>query len=130
MTPEELTIQAFMASPQKQRMLELLGTPKKRKKLVDLLDHLKGLDDRFASRIGPGSQNVEAMTAILEDAGAPAACFVMSSDSAIDGRELPLAEALEATLDSEYGTFLICKPGQLAYFHGEEVDERYLLRRS
>ena len=66
MTPEELTIQAFMASPQKQRMLELLGVPKKRKKLVDLLDHLKGLDERFASRISRGSQNVETITATLE----------------------------------------------------------------
>lgn len=111
-------------------MLGLLGMPKKRKKLVDLLDHLKGLDDRFATRLDPQSQNARAVTALLRDAGAPSTCFALSSDPDLDGRELPLGEAVETTFEGEYGTFLICIPGHLAYFQGEEVGERYLLRRS
>ena len=65
----------------------------------------------------------------LRDAGAPEKCWAMSSNPDIDGRAMQLDEALDETVGSTFGTLLICIPGHLAYFEGEEPGERYLLKR-
>lgn len=124
-----MTIQAFVSSPQKHRMLELLGSPKKRKKLVAMLNHFDALDERYASRIDPSTHTAEAVGTLLRGAGAPNLCVAMSSNPEIDDRELSLDEALAASIDGDYGTFLTCIPGRLAYYQGEGISRRFLLTR-
>jgi len=40
-----------------------------------------------------------------------------------------LAEAVEKVLGMGMGTFISCIPGKLAYFEGEDENERLLLER-
>jgi hypothetical protein len=51
----------------------------------------------------------------------------MSEDSDLDGKELPLLEALKKVVGYQMGTFLSCVPGKLAYF--EDEDDRWILVR-
>ena len=48
----------------------------------------------------------------------------------IDGRDLLLEEAIQATEEGEWGTILGCIPGRLAYYRGEYGNERLLLERT
>jgi hypothetical protein len=55
---------------------------------------------------------------------------LLAEDPALDGREFPLEEALNAVVGRGMGAFVSCLRGRLAYFEGEEPGERYLLERA
>lgn len=59
--------------------------------------------------------------------GAPSLCNVISVDSELDGCEMDLSDALTKIVGRGQGTFVCCVPGELAYFEGEEHNERYIL---
>jgi hypothetical protein len=126
---EEALFKRFVAYPRRKRLLTLLADPKKRQKLLNELYHFHDLDPRFAHRIAPREQFAEKIYAVLRSKGAPASCYVMSDDADLDGRDMDLREALERTVGQGGGTFLSCLPGQLAYYEGEEPNERYILER-
>ncbi len=65
----------------------------------------------------------------LRQRGAPEACYVISTRSDLDGRTMPLAEALGEVHAMQMGTLISCIPGQLAYYEGEDPHERYVLHR-
>jgi len=67
------------------------------------------------------------MLRILKSKGAPDICYAISEDNELDGREIPLEEALKFIHGSGIGTLLSCLPGKLAYF--EDEDERWILER-
>jgi hypothetical protein len=66
---------------------------------------------------------------MLRERGAQEMCHVLSENSALDARVLPLREALHTVVGRGMGTFLSCIPGQLGYFESEEPGERYVLER-
>ena len=51
----------------------------------------------------------------------------MSDNSSIDGKEMPLKEALLEIVGADAGALVSCIPGKLAYFEMEGFSERYLL---
>src|SRR4051812_14221280 len=104
---EEATIRAFIVSPRKARWLEALASAKRRARFLARLNPCRDLDERFI-------QPVEHVAAELTARGAPAMCHVISASSDLDGRDLPLAEALEATECGGWGTLISCVPGELA----------------
>jgi len=53
----------------------------------------------------------------------------MSENPEIDGRDLPLRDALSKTVAMDAGTLISCIPGKLAYFEMEGFDGRYILER-
>ena len=73
------------------------------------------------------SQTVNHIEMLLKRKGALDSCHVTSSNADIDDREMPLREALRETVGSGFGTIISCIPGKLAYFEGEEQNERYIL---
>lgn len=130
MNTEEVVISAFIGKEKRDRYLGYL-TPKRRGKLRDLLAHGTAghLDAASKKAILPKDQNPEGILAILTARGAPASCHVISVDSSIDGREMPLSEALEAVIGYGMGTIISCVPGRLAYFEGEGMNVRFLLEK-
>ena len=54
---------------------------------------------------------------------------MVSENSDWDAREMPLRDALEATIGAGWGTLVSCAPGRLAFFEGEGPKDRYLLIR-
>ena len=131
MDAEELSISAFIGKEKRDRYLGFL-TPKRRDKLRAMLAHDTEGHLAAASKkaILPRDQNLEAILAMLIARGAPASCHVISEDSRIDGRDMPLRDALEVTIGQGMGTIICCVPGRLAYFEGEDMGARFLLEKS
>ena len=123
-------IKQFVKPERRRRYLSLLDTRTGRRKLTEALNHFKDLDPRYARLLPPNAQTVNQIEALLKRKGAPERCHVTSSNAHIDDREMPLSEALEQTVGYGSGTILSCIPGKLAYFEGEEQNERYILERS
>jgi hypothetical protein len=122
---EEATIRAFIAAPRRARWLESLASPKQRTKVLDRLNHCQDFDARYASPLESNADVIATLTA----RGAPATCYVVSDSPDIDGRELPLADALTQAEIGGWGTIICCVPGQLGYFYGECGERRLLLER-
>jgi hypothetical protein len=93
--------------------------------MLDHLNHCRDIDERYA-RLLPSNTNVAAL---LRGHGAPATCYVLSDTAEIDGRTLPLVEAVEAAELGAWGTILSCIPGRLAYYYDECGERRMLLER-
>ena len=123
---EVALIKAFIVSRKHPRMISLLANQNRRDAIVNKLSHFRDLDPRWAHRLLPSIHNASAIEELLRSKGAPTICYAISEDSSIDGRFLPLIDAL-TTADSGFGTFLSCIPGRLAYFEGE--DGRFLLEK-
>lgn len=130
MNPEEAFVSAFIAKDRRDRYLGFLN-PKRRNKLLDLLPHgtVGHLAIEFKKAIVPKDQTLEGILSILTARGAPASCHVISSDKEIDGRDMPLRDALVATVGQGMGTIICCVPGRLAYFEGEDMGARFLLEK-
>ncbi len=127
---EDALIRAFVRADRQTRLLDLLGSPKGRRKLRAALAHFRDLEPRFARRVAPAQQRPPAIEALLRSKGAPEICHVIAEASDLDGREMPLAEALESIVGQGVGALVSCLPGRLGYFESEETGERYVLERA
>jgi hypothetical protein len=114
------------------RFRESFGDEKRRAKMLRELSHFARLDPRFAIEVATSRQRSTVLEPALRGRGAPDRCYLVSEDSQLDGREMSLTEALVETTDagSEMATFISCIPGRLAYFHGEDIENRHILERS
>lgn len=128
MNAHERGFLAFLAEPTRRRMETLLGLGEKRRRDVrEMLDHKLRLDPLFCRRLSGSDAAPAAVAAMLRRHGAPSACRLIAADAALDGREMPLDEALEAVAGSGSGAFLSCLPGRLGFYEYEDPDSSYLL---
>jgi hypothetical protein len=89
---------------------------------------MKHLAPRFVRPIVPSKQRASDIAILLRERGAPATCALLSADTDLNGRHMPLDEALRVVVGWCPGTFVSCVPGRLAYFEDEEG--RCLLERA
>lgn len=64
---------------------------------------------------------------VLESEGSPDEVYVMSDADELDGRCMPLAEAIAGIKARGLGAIVSCIPGKLAYYYGEAGERRLLL---
>ena len=129
-THEEALIRSFIDPVKREQYVSRLASPKTRQKFIlKHFAHMRDLDQRYAYRIEPRDAHTETIHAELHRRGAPDHCYVLSSSSSLDEQEMPLRDALDEIVGSSDGTFVSCIPGKLAYFEGEEPNERYILER-
>ncbi len=127
---EESLILSFISPNYRRRMLTLLRTSGGRRKFRAQLAHFRGLDSRFAQLVPSNQQSANEIERLLKEKGAPKACYVVSEDPQLDGREMLLSDALDRIVGSGTGSLVLCIPGHLGYYEGELPKERYLLIRS
>lgn len=123
-------IRRFVSSAKRGRYFSLVQSRKGREKFLDALNHFDALDARYARLVPTSSQTIIQIEALLRQKGAPERCHVISSNLEIDGKEMLLSEALQETIGSGFGTVVSCVPGKLAYFEGEEQNQRYILEHT
>ena len=123
---EDALVDSFIVPTKRERYKKLLANPKRRAKLLDGLNHCRDLDPRYATEIASGTDVV----ALLRKRGAPELCHVISDVAELDGREMPLREAIDETESHMWGTLIGCLPGRLAYYYGEAGEQRLLLERA
>jgi hypothetical protein len=131
MTPEreehERGLARFLVGEWRARFRESLAPAKRRDTSRSQLPHLSHLDPRFTTPVP--AESAAELGALLREKGAGDECYLLSEDPELDGRALPLGEALALIVagGSEHATFVSCVPARLAYFHEEEPTHRYLL---
>jgi hypothetical protein len=117
----------FVGLRHRNRFRESFTNPRRRDKLRRNLAQFP-IDPRFTDEVE--SKQREKLESALRDRGAPELCYLLSEDSTLDGREMLLSDALvEMDAGSELPTFLSCIPGRLAYFRGEDAENRHILER-
>jgi hypothetical protein len=125
MNHEEALVKAFFEPSKRERYLEMLANPKKRKKFLRELPHFKSLDPRRCFTLPKGVHTAKEIAAFLNSKGAPQSCRVISENPQLDGREMLLLDALKEVVGYQMGTLISCVPGSLAYFEDEE--DRFIL---
>jgi hypothetical protein len=127
---EVLAISALTTPGRRRRFKELFGNRAKRNKLInEFLADVGSFDARYVSPIPSHQQNAIDIERLLTARGAPSSCHVMSEDRRLDGRDMPLAAALAEIVGWGAPSLVSSLPGRLAYFEGDEPNERYLLQR-
>ena len=130
MNDHERGFLAFLAEPTKRRFETLLELGEKRRRDVrDLLHHAVRLDPCFAQHLVGSEAFSEQVEAMLRKRGAPPTCYVLAVSSDLDGREMPLGEALAAVIGMGDGAYVSCIPGRLGFYEYEDMKSSYLLSR-
>ncbi len=65
---------------------------------------------------------------MLRGRGALSTCYVLAANGDLDGREMPLGEALDAIIGMGNGAFVSCIPGRLGFYEYESTKSSYLLQ--
>lgn len=65
---------------------------------------------------------------VLKELGAPDVCRVISYIADLDGRRMPLQDAIKGAEDGGWGTVIGCTAGKLAFHFGEGAEWNSLLR--
>lgn len=127
--PEDLTIRAFIVRERRERFLELLAHPKRRKKITDSLAHPNPawFDGRFVKQIPPAQKSANSIAKLLRAKGAGPTCWVISEEQTIDAREMELDPLLCDIVGGGMGAILCCIPGKLAFVESE--DGRFILEK-
>jgi hypothetical protein len=120
-------VTAFSLPQRQNRYLEILVKPKRRGDITEFA-HFKHLDPRWIVPIQPSSQHAENIYQVLREKGASKVCYGFSEWDEVDGKTLPLLDALKSVVGQGMGTFLSCVAGRLAYF--EDEDMRCILERA
>jgi hypothetical protein len=129
MDEEEALVRSFIVRPKRDRWVALLANPRRRRAITVTLAHLRDLDPRWRVRLPSDRDGVASVEHELLARGAGPTCHLVSESRALDGRRLPLPEALGAVIGSSVGTLISCVPGTLAFYEGEDPEERVLLHR-
>lgn len=125
---EEATVRAFLAPARRERWLALLASARRRREVLDALNHGDVLDGRFATAVAPSVDLAD----LLRRHGAPARCYAISDDPLLDQRSLPVEVALARVSRTNQGTILCCLPGRLGLLiqEGAPRSPTWLLRRA
>lgn len=131
---EEAFCRAFIRREKRRRCLEFLADPRRRREVLDRLNHGADVELSRATLIPPGQRSAEPVEALLRKKGAPSACHVIAEGLEIegqdlDGQEAPLREALAAAEMHYSAVVLSCIPGRLALYKEEAPGDWYLLER-
>jgi hypothetical protein len=120
-------LRPFLASRFRSRYDAIRPGSSRRAELLNKLCHRydEVLDWRYA-RPAAGSERE------LRGLGAAARCYCLCVPDELDGREVPLREALARLSGRGLPVLLVCRPGLLAYFEPEYESgpgQRYTLQR-
>lgn len=130
MNDHERGFLAFLVEPNRRRMETLLELGEKRRSdFRSLLHHAVRLDPRYSQHLKGGDASPGPVEAMLRKRGAPSTCYLLAADGDLDGRELPLDEALDAIIGMSNGAFVSCIPGRLGFYEYESMKSSYLLQR-
>jgi hypothetical protein len=129
---EEIFVNTFIQKNRRDRALYELTTESKRWKFCDRLchDYLGMFESKYLQPISDLGFDPVGLLKRLTKLGAKETCHVISSYDDVDGKQLPLEEAIQATLGRGFPSVLICVADSLAYFEAEQVKgppPRYLL---
>lgn len=127
MQNEHSLVAAFIQRNKRNRYREMLSDPHLRGKFTKHLAHFRDFDPSYRVAIPSNKLFIDNIAVELKKRQCPHTVFVISEDSDLDQKELPLMDALAEIVGRGIGTVLSCIPGRLAFVETE--DERFILER-
>lgn len=122
---EQQFIKRFMLKAKQDRYLGFVESPKRRGSFLGILYHGQDLDTRLFQELRGSiieSDAIRNKANLLKNGDK---CCIISVNKELDGREMPLTEAIEEAVGRE-GTLLLFGDGAGAYWEGEAPYNRYL----
>jgi hypothetical protein len=117
---KELSLLPLIAPGWRARARELLTSDVGRGKFISRLWHEPPFDERYVTVLPHERTWPKSTLEELTRRGAPRSCYVISSNE-LDMQEVRLADALDTLVNGGQAVILICVPGKLAYYQGEEA---------
>ena len=127
MTHETAFVSAFVVPEKRARYLEFLAKPKRRRELLDRLNHFFDFVPQFATVTG--SRSAAELEHFLRAKGAGDTAHIIADSSDLDGLDLELGKALDGALSHPFGSVVSCIPGRLAFYKQEAPGEAFILER-
>ncbi len=127
MEHEQLLIKTFIIKERQSRYLNLIATAKGRKKFRTYISHFKDLNIQYCIPLN-SIKSYSQLYDLLKSEGALDLCYIISENSNYDMRFLSLFDSTQKMFNSGIAYFLSCIPGKLAYYEGEEINQRFLLK--
>lgn len=120
-------VDAFVLKSKRSRYKKLLRDPGKRNKILDRLNHNADLD--FSQGVELAGRHAFSALLIqkLSTYNIDDQCWLISDDSDLDCRLLPMREAAELTADADWGTIMICPPNPIAVYRAEAPETKLYL---
>ncbi len=129
MDPEAAFVRAFLPKEKWARYLQLLPNRHRRGEVLVSLNRTLEVLPGCAREVPEEEDFPEALEMMLLAHGAPPTCHVVASGLRLDGREVPLGEALHATCLHPFGSLLLCLPGRLALHRPQAPGRSVLLEK-
>lgn len=123
----EQSLIVFIKRNKRDRYREILSNARLRRKFTIQLAHFADFDHKYRVPIPSNKLFVDNVAIELQKRHSPNVVYVISEDPTLDGKELPLVEALNGTVGRGTGTILSCVPGRLVFVETE--DDRFILER-
>jgi hypothetical protein len=126
MQHELLLIKTFIIKERQERYTNLISTERGRKKFRQYVAHFKDLNLKYCILLpfNFDSQIVD----LLKAEGAPDLCYIISENSQYDAKYLSLTDSIRELFNSGISYFLSCIPGKLAYYEGEDLNQKFILK--
>lgn len=127
-------VKSFIQKERQDRLLYELGAATKRNDAIYRFCHRYALlfIPKYMIEIPkPNSIHTEIYK-LLKAYGANENCYVISSDSQIDGQSMPLIDALQRAVGFGMPSIISCIPDKLIYFEAEQEDgppPRFILKK-
>ncbi len=124
-------IKSFIIKDKKQRYYDLIRSKKGRLKIKSLLchAHIADIVDEFKFLLPTKNQMLSTILKILKSHNAKNTCQLIFESKIINNEEMELEDALKKFFGQSSGIIISCIPGKLAYYEGEDTDERYIIKK-
>jgi hypothetical protein len=114
---EQAFVSVFVVPEKRARYMEFLGKPKRRSHITNRFCHFFDFVSGLAKRVDRGTG--AELAPVLRFRGAGDTAHVIGGRREIDGRDLPLEEAIDSALADPRGVVVSCIPGRLALYMQE-----------
>ncbi len=127
-------VKTFVLRKKRERSIYELKSKKKRKDFFSNLCHRYNevIDSRFMTKIETPNSSSSDICQILRKEGAGKNCYLLSYFEELDGRRMPLSQALDDCVGIGMPSIVICSPEKLAYFEAEQEagpPPRFILKK-
>ena len=124
---EAAFVKAFIVKDKQERYLQILGSPKRRREMLDRFNHNLDFDPKYAALVPKELRVADKLAHLLQARGAGETCHVIADSLDADGLDLPLREALTEVIAHDFGSVLCCLPGRLAFHKAEAIEQAWYI---
>ena len=114
MDHEQAFVSVFVIPEKRARYAEFLAKPKRRSEIISRFCHFFDFVPQLATPVPRDS-----ILTVLRKRGAGETAHVIGGRASLDGRDLPLEEAINEAMSDPGGVVISCIPGRLALYMQE-----------